>query len=134
MTRFGLHGIAVEQGVVVSLGRCMSNIFTAEIEVGRGYMRCLRAAAGLDRARFAFDREQIMGQSCSPLLHQCWPGERCVPVGVQICAEPFVLVFSKERRVQILETESAGSRGDYRFGSLVWHDGGSHWVRIPIVV
>ncbi|KAF0891569.1 hypothetical protein E2562_010563 [Oryza meyeriana var. granulata] len=59
------------------------------------------------------------------------------PAGVEMAVEPPVLVFSKERRVQSFSVTFKATRkmqGDYRFGSLAWHDGGSHWVRIPIAV
>uniref|UniRef100_A0A0D9W226 Peptidase S8/S53 domain-containing protein n=1 Tax=Leersia perrieri TaxID=77586 RepID=A0A0D9W226_9ORYZ len=60
------------------------------------------------------------------------------PAGVDMAVEPSVLVFSKERKVQSFKVTFKVTRrpiqGDYRFGSLAWHDGGNHWVRIPIAV
>uniref|UniRef100_A0A0D3FS33 Subtilisin-like protease n=1 Tax=Oryza barthii TaxID=65489 RepID=A0A0D3FS33_9ORYZ len=59
------------------------------------------------------------------------------PAGVEMAVEPPVLVFNKDRRVQSFRVTFKATRkvqGDYRFGSLAWHDGGSHWVRIPISV
>ncbi|KAJ1269895.1 hypothetical protein BS78_06G013300 [Paspalum vaginatum] len=59
------------------------------------------------------------------------------PPGVEMSIEPSVLMFSKERKVQSFEVTFKAMRkiqGDYTFGSLTWHDGGSHWVRIPIAV
>ncbi|KAL5213697.1 hypothetical protein ABZP36_002849 [Zizania latifolia] len=59
------------------------------------------------------------------------------PAGVEMAVEPPVLVFSKDRRVQSFKVTFKTRRkvqGDYTFGSLAWHDGGSHWVRIPIAV
>ncbi|XP_040379076.1 subtilisin-like protease SBT3.9 [Oryza brachyantha] len=59
------------------------------------------------------------------------------PAGVEMAVEPPVLVFTKDRRVQSFRVTFRATRrvqGDYRFGSLAWHDGGSHWVRIPIAV
>ncbi|KAL5214418.1 hypothetical protein ABZP36_003570 [Zizania latifolia] len=59
------------------------------------------------------------------------------PAGVEMAVEPPVLVFSKDRRVQSFKVTFKTTRkvqGDYTFGSLAWHDGGSHWVRIPIAV
>uniref|UniRef100_A0A0E0P4P0 Subtilisin-like protease n=1 Tax=Oryza rufipogon TaxID=4529 RepID=A0A0E0P4P0_ORYRU len=59
------------------------------------------------------------------------------PAGVEMAVEPPVLVFNKNRRVQSFRVTFKATRkvqGDYRFGSLAWHDGGSHWVRIPIAV
>lgn len=59
------------------------------------------------------------------------------PAGVKMAVEPPVLVFNKDRRVQSFRVTFKATRkvqGDYRFGSLAWHDGGSHWVRIPIAV
>ncbi|KAG8056417.1 hypothetical protein GUJ93_ZPchr0002g26699 [Zizania palustris] len=59
------------------------------------------------------------------------------PAGVEMAVEPPVLVFSKDRKVQSFKVTFKTTRkvqGDYTFGSLAWHDGGSHWVRIPIAV
>lgn len=59
------------------------------------------------------------------------------PAGVEMSVEPPVLVFCKERRVQSFKVTFKATRkiqGDYTFGSLAWHDGGDHWVRIPIAV
>uniref|UniRef100_A0A0D9W1W8 Subtilisin-like protease n=1 Tax=Leersia perrieri TaxID=77586 RepID=A0A0D9W1W8_9ORYZ len=59
------------------------------------------------------------------------------PAGVEMAVEPSVLVFSREKKVQSFKVTFKATRrvqGDYRFGSLAWHDGGSHWVRIPIAV
>uniref|UniRef100_A0A0E0KMB3 Subtilisin-like protease n=1 Tax=Oryza punctata TaxID=4537 RepID=A0A0E0KMB3_ORYPU len=59
------------------------------------------------------------------------------PAGVEMVVEPLVLMFSKEKKVQSFKVTFKATRrvqGDYRFGSLAWHDGGSHWVRIPIAV
>lgn len=59
------------------------------------------------------------------------------PPGVEMSVEPSVLVFSKERRVRSFKVVFKATRwiqGDYTFGSLAWHDGGRHWVRIPIAV
>uniref|UniRef100_A0A0E0GX90 Subtilisin-like protease n=1 Tax=Oryza nivara TaxID=4536 RepID=A0A0E0GX90_ORYNI len=60
------------------------------------------------------------------------------PVGIEMAVEPPVLVFSKDRKVQSFKVTFKVTRrpiqGDYRFGSLAWHDGGNHWVRIPIAV
>uniref|UniRef100_A0A0E0DA77 Subtilisin-like protease n=1 Tax=Oryza meridionalis TaxID=40149 RepID=A0A0E0DA77_9ORYZ len=62
------------------------------------------------------------------------------PAGVEMAVEPPVppvLVFNKDRRVQSFRVTFKATRkvqGDYSFGSLAWHDGGSHWVRIPIAV
>lgn len=59
------------------------------------------------------------------------------PAGVEMVVEPPVLVFSKEKKVHSFKVTFKATRrvqGDYRFGSLAWHDGGSHWIRIPIAV
>ncbi|XP_052153132.1 subtilisin-like protease SBT3.9 [Oryza glaberrima] len=60
------------------------------------------------------------------------------PDGVEMAVKPAVLVFSKEKKVQSFKVTFKVTRrqiqGDYRFGSLAWHDGGDHWVRIPIAV
>ncbi|BAS87649.1 subtilisin-like protease SBT3.9 [Oryza sativa Japonica Group] len=60
------------------------------------------------------------------------------PVGIEMAVEPPMLVFSKDRKVQSFKVTFKVTRrpiqGDYRFGSLAWHDGGNHWVRIPIAV
>jgi len=59
------------------------------------------------------------------------------PPGVEMSVEPSVLVFSKERRVRSFKVVFKATQwiqGDYTFGSLAWHDGGRHWVRIPIAV
>lgn len=59
------------------------------------------------------------------------------PPGVEMSVEPSVLVFDAKRKVQSFKVAFMATRrfqGDYTFGSLVWHDGGRHWVRIPIAV
>lgn len=59
------------------------------------------------------------------------------PVGVDMSVEPLTLVFGKKGRSQSFKVTFKASRkvqGDYAFGNLVWHDGGSHRVRIPIAV
>lgn len=59
------------------------------------------------------------------------------PPGVEMSVEPSVLVFDAKRKVQSFKVAFMATRrfqGDYTFGSLAWHDGGSHWVRIPIAV
>ncbi|XBI73117.1 hypothetical protein VPH35_066929 [Triticum aestivum] len=61
----------------------------------------------------------------SPLLELiCW-------------SKPMVLVFGKDTSSQSFKVSFKATRkiqGDYSFDNLVWHDGGSHWVRIPIAV
>ena len=59
------------------------------------------------------------------------------PAGVKMAVEPSVLAFSRGRSVLSFRVTFEATRkvqGDYMFGSLAWHDGGSHWVRIPIAV
>jgi len=54
-----------------------------------------------------------------------------------MAVEPSVLAFSRGRSVLSFRVTFEATRkvqGDYMFGSLAWHDGGSHWVRIPIAV
>uniref|UniRef100_A0A0E0GXA5 Subtilisin-like protease fibronectin type-III domain-containing protein n=1 Tax=Oryza nivara TaxID=4536 RepID=A0A0E0GXA5_ORYNI len=60
-----------------------------------------------------------------------------VPTSVEMVVEPPVFVFNKDRRVQSFRVTFKATwkvQGDYRFGSLAWHDGGSYWVQIPIAV
>ncbi|KAF7056719.1 hypothetical protein CFC21_064099 [Triticum aestivum] len=59
------------------------------------------------------------------------------PPGVKMAVEPAVLVFSNARRMQSFKVIFRATRriqGSYTFGSLAWHDGGAHLVRIPIAV
>ncbi|XP_066165541.1 subtilisin-like protease SBT3.10 [Oryza sativa Japonica Group] len=60
------------------------------------------------------------------------------PTGVEMTVNPSVLVFSKEKKVLSFKVTFKAMRrpiqGDYIFGSLTWHDGGSHWVQISIAV
>ena len=59
------------------------------------------------------------------------------PAGVKMAVDPSVLAFSRGRSVLSFRVTFEATRkvqGDYMFGSLAWHDGGSHWVRIPIAV
>lgn len=59
------------------------------------------------------------------------------PAGIEMAVEPPELVFSKDKKDQSFKVTFKATRkvhGDYTFGSLAWHDGGSHWVRIPIAV
>uniref|UniRef100_K3ZMM6 Subtilisin-like protease fibronectin type-III domain-containing protein n=1 Tax=Setaria italica TaxID=4555 RepID=K3ZMM6_SETIT len=58
------------------------------------------------------------------------------PTGVEMSVEPTMLMFGKKRSQSFKVTFKAMHKvqGDYSFGNLVWHDGGSHWVRIPIAV
>ncbi|BAS87651.1 Os04g0121300 [Oryza sativa Japonica Group] len=59
------------------------------------------------------------------------------PAGIEMAVEPSELVFSKDKKDQSFKVTFKATRkvqGDYTFGSLAWHDGGSHWVRIPIAV
>lgn len=59
------------------------------------------------------------------------------PPGVKMAVEPAVLVFSNARRVQSFQVTFRATRriqSSYTFGSLAWHDGGAHLVRIPIAV
>uniref|UniRef100_R7WD41 Subtilisin-like protease n=1 Tax=Aegilops tauschii TaxID=37682 RepID=R7WD41_AEGTA len=59
------------------------------------------------------------------------------PPGVKMAVEPAVLVFSNAKRVQSFKVIFRATRriqGSYTFGSLAWHDGGAHLVRIPIAV
>jgi hypothetical protein len=51
--------------------------------------------------------------------------------------EPITLVFGTDTSSQSFKVTFKAMRkiqGDYSFGNLVWHDGGSHFVRIPIAV
>ncbi|KAL5226721.1 hypothetical protein ABZP36_014986 [Zizania latifolia] len=57
------------------------------------------------------------------------------PAGVEMSVEPPVLVFSSKKRVQSFKVTFKATRkvqGDYTFGSLAWHDGGSHWIYLSI--
>lgn len=59
------------------------------------------------------------------------------PPGVKMAVEPAMLVFTNARKVQSFKVTFMATRriqGGYTFGSLTWHDGGAHWVRIPIAV
>lgn len=59
------------------------------------------------------------------------------PNGIDMLVEPRTLVFRKDIRSQSFKVTFKATRkiqGDYTFGNLAWHDGGSHWVRIPIAV
>ncbi|XP_006662913.1 subtilisin-like protease SBT3.9 [Oryza brachyantha] len=59
------------------------------------------------------------------------------PAGVDMLVEPTMLVFDKATRSQSFKVTLKAKRrfqGDYTFGNLAWHDGSSHWVRIPIAV
>ena len=61
------------------------------------------------------------------------------PTGVHMSVEvePTVLVFGKKKRSQSFKVTFRAMhkiQGDCSFGNLVWHDGGRHWVRIPIAV
>lgn len=59
------------------------------------------------------------------------------PPGVKMAVEPAMLVFTNARKVQSFKVTFMATRriqGGYTFGSLTWHDGGVHWVRIPIAV
>ncbi|XP_062225103.1 subtilisin-like protease SBT3.5 [Phragmites australis] len=58
------------------------------------------------------------------------------PTGVDMSVEPPMLVFGKKmsRSFKVTFKATRKIHGDYSFGNLVWHDGGSHWVRIPIAV
>uniref|UniRef100_A0A8R7Q2C1 Subtilisin-like protease fibronectin type-III domain-containing protein n=1 Tax=Triticum urartu TaxID=4572 RepID=A0A8R7Q2C1_TRIUA len=59
------------------------------------------------------------------------------PAGVDMLVKPMVLVFGKDTSSQSFKVsfkETRKIQGDYSFDNLVWHDGGSHWVRIPIAV
>lgn len=58
------------------------------------------------------------------------------PTGVEMSVEPTMLMFGKKRSQSFKVTFKAMHKvqGDYSFGNLVWHDEGSHWVRIPIAV
>ena len=59
------------------------------------------------------------------------------PAGVDMLVDPMMLVFGKDTSSQSFKVTFKATRkiqGDYSFGNLAWHDGGSHWVRIPIAV
>uniref|UniRef100_A0A0D9ZGN2 Subtilisin-like protease n=1 Tax=Oryza glumipatula TaxID=40148 RepID=A0A0D9ZGN2_9ORYZ len=59
------------------------------------------------------------------------------PPGVQILVEPSVLKFSKGKNKQSFKvtfTTKHKVQGSYLFGNLAWHDGGAHYVKIPIAV
>ncbi|KAL5214810.1 hypothetical protein ABZP36_003962 [Zizania latifolia] len=59
------------------------------------------------------------------------------PPGVQISVEPSVLIFSQGKNkhsFKVTFNMTHKVQGSYLFGSLAWHDGGSHYVRIPIAV
>ncbi|KAF0891579.1 hypothetical protein E2562_010571 [Oryza meyeriana var. granulata] len=59
------------------------------------------------------------------------------PPGVQILVEPSVLQFSQGKKKQSFKVTFSMThkvQGSYLFGSLAWHDGGAHYVRIPIAV
>jgi hypothetical protein len=59
------------------------------------------------------------------------------PAGVDMLVEPLTLVFGMDTSSQSFKVTFKAMRkiqGDYSFGNLVWHDGGSHLVRIPIAV
>uniref|UniRef100_A0ACD6A2I1 Uncharacterized protein n=1 Tax=Avena sativa TaxID=4498 RepID=A0ACD6A2I1_AVESA len=59
------------------------------------------------------------------------------PAGVDMMVEPMMLVFGKDTSSRSFKVTFKATRkfqGDYSFGNLSWHDGGSHWVRIPIAV
>jgi hypothetical protein len=59
------------------------------------------------------------------------------PAGIDMLVEPMMLVFGKDTSSQSFKVTFKATRkihGDYSFGNLAWHDGGSHWVRIPIAV
>lgn len=59
------------------------------------------------------------------------------PAGVEMSVEPSLLFFNKENKMRSFKVTFKATRklqGSYMFGSLAWHDGGSHWVRVPIAV
>lgn len=59
------------------------------------------------------------------------------PKGVDMLVEPMMMAFDKETRSQSFNVTFKAKRkvqGDYAFGNLAWHDGGNHWVRIPIAI
>uniref|UniRef100_A0A0E0DA92 Subtilisin-like protease fibronectin type-III domain-containing protein n=1 Tax=Oryza meridionalis TaxID=40149 RepID=A0A0E0DA92_9ORYZ len=59
------------------------------------------------------------------------------PPGVQISVEPSVLKFSEGKNKQSFKvtfTTTHKVQGSYLFGSLAWHDGGAHYVKIPLAV
>uniref|UniRef100_A0A0E0BHH1 Peptidase S8/S53 domain-containing protein n=1 Tax=Oryza glumipatula TaxID=40148 RepID=A0A0E0BHH1_9ORYZ len=59
------------------------------------------------------------------------------PAGVDMLVKPKMLVFDKNTRSQCFKVTFKARQkfqGDYTFGSLAWHDGSSHWVRIPIAI
>lgn len=60
-----------------------------------------------------------------------------VPAGVRMAVRPSTLVFdadAKAKTFNVTFTAIHRLRGIYRFGSLAWHDGAAHFVRIPIAV
>lgn len=59
------------------------------------------------------------------------------PAGVDMLVEPRMLVFDKDmisRSFKVTFKATRKIQGDYSFGNLAWHDGGTHWVRIPIAI
>uniref|UniRef100_A0A0E0R6L8 Subtilisin-like protease n=1 Tax=Oryza rufipogon TaxID=4529 RepID=A0A0E0R6L8_ORYRU len=59
------------------------------------------------------------------------------PAGIDMLVKPKMLVFDKNTRSQCFKVTFKARQkfqGDYTFGSLAWHDGSSHWVRIPIAI
>ena len=59
------------------------------------------------------------------------------PPGVQISVEPSILKFSAGKNKQSFKvtfTTTHKIQGSYLFGSLAWHDGGAHYVKIPLAV
>ncbi|KAL6842836.1 hypothetical protein ACP4OV_027149 [Aristida adscensionis] len=64
--------------------------------------------------------------------------EIVAPAGISMSVEPSTISFKKggQRNVTFKVTFTAKQRvqGGYTFGSLTWLDGGTHSVRIPVVV
>ncbi|EEE60420.1 hypothetical protein OsJ_13615 [Oryza sativa Japonica Group] len=59
------------------------------------------------------------------------------PPGMQILVEPSILKFSagmNKQSFKVTFTTTHKVQGNYLFGSLAWHDGGAHYVKIPIAV
>ncbi|KAM0859633.1 hypothetical protein ACQ4PT_047064 [Festuca glaucescens] len=59
------------------------------------------------------------------------------PAGVDMLVEPMTLVFGTDTSSESFKVTFKAMRkiqGDYSFGNLAWHDGGSHFVRIPVAV
>lgn len=60
-----------------------------------------------------------------------------IPPGFQMVVAPSTLVFNPRSKIQTFNVTfvpTHRAQGFYSFGSLTWHDGGTHSVRIPIAV